>query len=37
MSLGNIKLGTAFNKSYTHNMDFDNNGCCNTIVINFLR
>lgn len=23
--LGNIKLGTAFNKSYTHNMDFDNN------------
>lgn len=23
--LGKIKLGTAFNKSYTHNMDFDNN------------
>lgn len=25
MSLGKIKLGTAFQKSYTHNMDFDNN------------
>lgn len=25
MSLGKIKIGTAFNKSYTHNMDFDNN------------
>lgn len=23
--LGKIKVGTAFNKSYTHNMDFDNN------------
>ena len=23
--IGNIKLGTAFNKRYTHNMDFDNN------------
>lgn len=25
MSLGKIKVGTAFSKSYTHNMDFDNN------------
>ncbi|WP_278699085.1 hypothetical protein [Leyella stercorea] len=25
MSLGKVKLGTAFNKSYTHNLDFDNN------------
>lgn len=25
MSLGKIKVGTAFQKSYTHNMDFDNN------------
>lgn len=25
MFLGEIKVGTAFNKSYTHNMDFDNN------------
>lgn len=25
MSLGKIKVGTAFGKSYTHNMDFDNN------------
>lgn len=25
MSLGKIKVGTAFSKSYTHNLDFDNN------------
>lgn len=25
MSLGKIKVGTPFSKSYTHNMDFDNN------------
>lgn len=25
MSFGKIKVGTAFSKSYTHNMDFDNN------------
>ena len=25
MSLGKIKVGNAFSKSYTHNMDFDNN------------
>lgn len=25
MSLGKLKVGTAFSKSYTHNLDFDNN------------
>lgn len=25
MSLSSVKLGTAFNKRYTHNLDFDNN------------
>ena len=26
MSLSSVKLGTSFNKKYTHNLDFDNNG-----------
>ena len=25
MSLSSVKLGTSFNKKYTHNLDFDNN------------
>lgn len=25
MSLSSVKLGTAFNKRYSHNLDFDNN------------